>query len=110
MKAPANYWEEWERNNIKGFESEATHYNTFGNILSKYRFIDGYQYYWDALSKRWSKMSVKTCCTPIGEDEPNFRCGPPKPIAQKRRSSSMYLSNYDPYYANRNRGSRIAGD
>jgi len=65
-------------------------------------------FYWDALSKSWRRWHLTLAhCTPIGEQEPNFRCGPKKPAAQKINQN--LASDRDMYYPNRGR-SHIAGD
>ncbi|WP_151832623.1 hypothetical protein [Acinetobacter ursingii] len=91
-----------------GEESEATHYSTFGGSEWKLLVNKDQLFYWDALSKSWCRWHLTLAhCTPIGEQEPNFRCGPKKPAAQKINQN--LASDRDMYYPNRGR-SHIAGD
>lgn len=91
-----------------GEESEATHYSTFGQTDWKLRVVGKLIFYWDSLAKSWRKWPLTVAhCTPIGEQEPNFRCGPIKP---KDRQQQIYVNTVsDVYYPNRGR-SHIAGD
>lgn len=69
---------------FKGEESEATHYSTFGGSDWKIMANKDQLFYWDALSKSWRRWSLTLAhCTPIGEKEPNFRCGPVNQVAVK---------------------------
>ena len=62
---------------VQGTKDQATHYSTFGTVdKCEYRIINGESYYFDELSGMWRKsyLSIDRM-TPIGEQEPNFRCG-----------------------------------
>lgn len=91
-----------------GEEDEATHYSTYGECDWKLKANKDQVFFWDALSKSWKKWALTLeHCTPIGEREPNFRCGPIKP---KDRQQQIYVNTVsDVYYPNRGR-SHIAGD
>jgi len=92
-----------------GEESEATHYSTFGGSDWKLLVNKDQLFYWDALSKSWRKWSLTLQhCTPIGEQEPNFRCGPQQQVKHKQIISNL-ASDLDMYYPNRGR-THIAGD
>lgn len=87
-----------------GEESEATHYSTFGQTDWKLRVVGKLIFYWDSLAKSWRKWPLTVAhCTPIGEQEPNFRCGPVNQVAVKAVVKATELA---PIYTD----SRYKGD
>lgn len=89
-----------------GSKSEATHYSTFGGLTTLIKLVDDVPYYWNGNSKCWSKSAEELDqITLLGEKEPNFRCGPPKPTPPKPNywTSSVPVSKEPEYYRS-NRG------
>lgn len=86
-----------------GSKSEATHYSTFGGSDWLLTVRGSTPYYWNELSGSWSKSSLDLDqMMLLGEKEPEFRCGPPKPIVKKVRvPMKQESSNYG--YGRRNR-------
>lgn len=72
-----------EHGYIKGSKEEATHYSTYGTVEELIKLIDGVPHYWNGRYWCESGLTVDQI-TPLGQQEPNFRCGarqpaPPKP-------------------------------
>lgn len=73
---------------VTGSESEATHYSTWGGMDLLFIVRDNTVFYWKSLSKGWFKSALELDqITKLGEKEPEFRCGPPKPKKPKARIS-----------------------
>ena len=83
---------------VQGTKDQATHYSTFGTVNEcKYKFIDGTAYYFDELSNMWRKSYISIDrVTPIGEQEPNFRCGP---VPQKVVEITSFVGIETPIYS-----------
>lgn len=63
-----------------GEKEEATHYSTFGGSDWTLKATKNQIFYWDGLSGSWRKWPLTILhCTPLGEDEPNYKCGPAAP-------------------------------
>ncbi|MDQ1207236.1 hypothetical protein QE380_000159 [Acinetobacter baylyi] len=87
-----------------GEEDEATHYSTYGECDWKLKANKDQVFFWDALSRSWKKWALTLGhCTPIGEQEPNFRCGPVNQVAVKAVVKATELA---PIYTD----SRYKGD
>ncbi|MDS7927633.1 hypothetical protein [Acinetobacter sp. V115_6] len=87
-----------------GEEDEATHYSTFGGSDWKLKANKDQMFYWDANAKSWRRWHLSLeHCTPIGEKEPNYKCGPVNQVVSKRDDSIRELS---PIYSN----SKYKGD
>ncbi|EPQ0811295.1 hypothetical protein NR583_003643 [Acinetobacter baumannii] len=87
-----------------GEEDESTHYSTFGGSDWKLKANKDQMFYWDALSKSWKRWALTLeHCTPIGEKEPNYKCGPVNQVVVKKDETTRELS---PIYSN----SKYKGD
>lgn len=67
-----------------GEKEEATHYSTFGGSDWILKVSKNQIFYWSELGKSWRKWPLTILhCTPLGEVEPNYKCGPVAPKKEK---------------------------
>ena len=81
-----------------GEKEEATHYSTFGGSEWSLKVARNQIFYWCELGKSWRKWPLTIQhCTPIGEQEPNYKCGPEVPkqievIERVQKDSPIYTN------------------
>ena len=79
---PQNFFEQFGYS--IGEKEEATHYSTFGGSEWILKVSKNQIFYWYDLGKSWRKWPLTILhCTPIGEAEPNYKCGPVAPKKEK---------------------------